>query len=333
MVVYCPSNLDVDSINDFVSRIYAVKDAEIIQVSLRDLSFAKPYATLKLCLAIRSINNFRRARELSTITLTNLHGTGAHSYLMHIGFFRACRYPLGKKPGEARGSRTYTPITIIDINKIHLDESKPFQEDVKATAISLAEKLFSSKEKDLLLVNMLGYCLTETIRNCFEHSEVSKCLVVAQKWSKGGKSYAQVAIADEGIGIPKSLEEAHEFASPAEALRQSLLPGITRDTSDTTNNFYQNSGFGLYVLSTIGKELGDFSITSGGQNIRINSEINSCCSIEIPGTVVSLTVELDEVEYFTNHRQKIILEGEKLLPNIKGAIDRGVSASKLPESW
>lgn len=72
-----------------------------------------------------------------------------------MGFFESFGLSHGKKPGEASGSSTYLPITMIDVRQLRIESYESdngiVQQVIWRKAIELAEILcFGNKEKSHL---------------------------------------------------------------------------------------------------------------------------------------------------------------------------------------
>ena len=174
---------------------------------------------------------------------------------------------------------------------------------------------------------MLLYCFREIIRNSFEHAGVNKCFVMAQRWYDGD---AEITIADRGMGIYDSLKQKHAVTSPENALKLALMPGITSGGDRATGSEWDNSGFGLYVTSEIGKRFGNFSILSSNKLLLNAGQNNPTKDVPLHGTIVKLKVNTNDGDYFPNILKQIIGEGEKIALNISGSIK---TASKMSRSF
>ena len=78
----------------------------------------------------------------------------------------------------------------------------------------------------------------------------------------------EIAIIDEGVGIYRTISNAYEVANDSEALNVALMPGASRiNALPEDQNIYNNSGFGLYVLSSLAASFGWFATGSGSARI------------------------------------------------------------------
>lgn len=175
---------------------------------------------------------------------------------------------------------------------------------------------------------MLAYAIRETIRNCFEHGGVESCIVTAQRLNNG---QAEIAIADEGIGIQNSLARSGRHYNPDEAIEACLMPGIS-SFSIKGETDWANSGFGLYVVSELGRRYGHFEISSAQRSIRLSSLGRHTGPSELSGTLVGLNISLNDADYFPNILKNIVDEGEGIAASLPGATTSASTMSKTPIS-
>lgn len=181
----------------------------------------------------------------------------------------------------------------------------------------------SHTERDSSLV--ISYSIREILRNVFEHSQSDECFICAQRWQDGR---AEIAIVDNGVGIFKTLSQAYEITED-EAILEAIKPGITR-TSVLTNdeNIHQNSGYGLYAISEIGRSFGEFHIGSGTKIYSTTKKPNIRPSI-FNGTFVGLRINNIPTN-FNDLLQDIIKSGEEEAQK-EGRASKASNASKLAE--
>ncbi|NMM21225.1 MAG: hypothetical protein HHJ15_14930 [Rhodoferax sp.] len=73
---------------------------------------------------------------------------------------------------------------------------------------------------------------------------------------------------DAGQGVLASLSPTYPIESDREALDFALRPGVSRTTNlPKEQNIYDNSGFGLYVLSSVAASFGWFAFGSGNSRV------------------------------------------------------------------
>jgi hypothetical protein len=265
-------------------------------------------------LGIRDL--IRQRHALGLITHVAGHQTlyGATSYLRHFGYFQFIGVDAGNHPNAAPGSGSYLPITRIGLEEF-IPENGVLQEQITDHARRLASVIYPNGV-DISRVDMLTFCLREIIRNSFEHAQVSECYVMAQRWSNG---IAEISIADEGVGLAQSLSQAHSIQSARAAIRLAIKPGISCITCPLNDDKWQNSGFGLYVVSEVGSRLGSFSILSNESMLYLGNGRSDWVATPSRGTIVKLRANTNDAEYFPNLLSQIVTEGERLAKEIPGA--------------
>ncbi|MFM2399414.1 MAG: hypothetical protein RL341_1571 [Pseudomonadota bacterium] len=153
---------------------------------------------------------------------------------------------------------------------------------------------------------------------------------MAQRWDNGE---AEVVIADHGIGIHKSLSQVHAVQSEEESLRLSLKPGISSGASRATGGVWDNTGFGLYVISQLGVRYGAFSLISSQRVLANPTSPAPLPSIALGGTIVKLRVSTRDAEYWPNILANIVRGGEAEAALIPGAIRSASGGSKKSNTW
>ncbi len=107
----------------------------------------------------------------------------------------------------------------------------------------------------------LYYVLNELLRNVVQHSHDALGGVVGAQLNDRGRTsttpMVQVAVADAGIGIPKSLQPRHpRLGTAQEALDKSLWPHISSTFDEGETGSAQNAGMGLFFISEMTKLVG-----------------------------------------------------------------------------
>jgi anti-sigma regulatory factor (Ser/Thr protein kinase) len=302
-----PDTLTASSVFAFLPKMQSVKDSPRIIIDFDALKFALPYGSLLLACFLKDWMGDRAHRGYRTELLYPKERESIN-YLGHIGFFKFIGHEYGKEPGEAAGGGTYIPIRIIDKNDLdHIrgSNSEPAGKTISKVAKELTEVL---TQKNQFKVNApISYCFREIIRNVFEHAATDRCFLCAQRWS----DEVEIAIIDQGRGIPESLHERYDFKSPEEALRAAIKPGISRSIPSKDDDEWANSGFGLYVLSEIGSKLGAFSISSRGASLEVDESGVDLSDRSFPGTAIRLRMTRPKGLNFQVFIEEIIAEGEK----------------------
>lgn len=300
-----PKHLDSNAIEHLSHQLEAVQNEYAVEIDLNSVVFSRPTAMLVIGVKLRRWREYRREKNLKT-RLSNLIDTQAHSYMAHVGFFDliGSSKVSGKGMGEATGSFTHTPITKIP-RPAFLD-LKSWYGDIISSVRGLASVLSGSPE-DSEEHKFYLYTLRELVRNVFEHSGANDCYICGQRWNDGR---VEISILDEGIGIAKSLARSFSIGSDEQALREAIKPGVSSTSNIINdNNVYDNSGFGLYVLSEIAGSFGKFTIASNTKCLSLAKCNYDFSNINFSGTF--LGIELSKTpKQFSSLLQDIISAGE-----------------------
>jgi hypothetical protein len=198
---------------------------------------------------------------------------------------------------------------------VEILKPRKLQQIVQEDCDQMTSLLFGIPEK------RISYCFREIIRNTFEHSGANECSVMGQKFEDTNN--IEIATIDTGKGVLSALSNRHKVNSIESALKLAIKPGISgADTSGSDE--FTNSGFGLYVLSEIGRRFGKFLIGTKGKMMLIRNDGNpQFYRAAISGTVVGLNIKTEEYLKNRNIVNQIIDEGE----SIAAAEGRRVKAS------
>ncbi|RJE76483.1 hypothetical protein BGP78_12690 [Pseudoalteromonas sp. MSK9-3] len=300
-----PQNLDSNSIRFVNKQLEATQDHDAVEVDLNSIVFSRPAAMLVTGSMLRRWREYRQRKNLRT-RLVKLTDNEAHGYMAHVGFFDliGSKKVVGKEMGEAKGSFTYTPIT--KISRPDFIDLQTWYGDIISSVRGLANVLAGSPE-DTEEHRFYLYTLRELVRNVFEHSEATDCYICGQRWSDGR---VEISILDEGIGISKSLARSFTVPDDEKALLKAIKPGVSSTSNVTsTDNIYDNSGFGLYVLSEIASSFGMFTIASNTKSLSITNAEHEISDLSFQGTF--LGIELNKApKHFSSLLKDIIYAGE-----------------------
>lgn len=261
------------------------------------------------------------------------------SYAGTMGFFKYINpnAQFGKKPGEARGSDNYLPITQISFSSLRNEHANqgsyiPDGAIIEKESGRLAKIIDRGDEQ---LHMLLTYLIREMLRNTLEHAETDQIWICGQYWP----SYedAEIAILDEGIGIFQSITKnrAHrEYITDNEsALEWSIKAGISQalapSSKQKSNDEWANSGFGLYMVSQICKKLnGEFSLISYDDFIRINNHGLKKGKTSFYGTAIRIRVPSKRIQDAEKIIREINVQGEAEAKTIRNAFRESSRPSK-----
>ena len=242
----------------------------------------EPFAMLLVSSAINRLKRRVLSRGFEVTFITHPHTS--EGFAGHMGFWNSIGIPLGREVNSQPGKQSYLPLTRLNIAEMYQAShgSDPLASGlVEQEAARLASILTGAHSVPLL--EALTYSLRELIRNVMEHAQTPCLWLAGMSWFK--RDYVQVAVLDEGVGIRKSLMRNSQFrySTDAEAIRASLQPGITRNLNrpasmerierfaeerhDRPFSLFQNSGYGLYLISSLCREAGQFMLASGSASI------------------------------------------------------------------
>jgi hypothetical protein len=331
MQIPLPENFNDPSAVAFACTLTQHIHEPEVQLDFRTVQFVCPYGALVIAHAVKHFSTTRRANGFkTTVQLGDKSAKGAISYLRYFGFFRYINVAGEMTTEDAPGGARYLPVKILNLESLKPTTGKgQFQDTIETTSDRLARVIFPNTA-DQSAIDMLSYCFRELIRNSFEHAQVATCAVMAQRWDNG---IAEVAIADRGIGVYRALSQSHDIKTPDEAVLQCLKPGISSGGTKQTGSQWDNTGFGLYVVSQLGKRYGSFSMLSAERFINPSQNTNSLQQVPLPGTLVKLRVRTRDPEYWPDVLQEIVSEGEAQARKTPGAIASASAASKKSNTW
>lgn len=302
-----PRELDCDSAFRFASELAQVQPAGLVELDFGPLEFAQPFGALVLGCELQrfleALPEEVRVRPLG-IDLRR----PVHSYLGHVGFFEFVGLSLGKAPGEAHGGLRYVPITEFDREPLATEatrQGKALGDVIHKEAERIARVV--AQQNRYAVFNPIAYCLREIIRNVFEHAEIDHCAVFAQSWNDGT---VELAIVDRGCGIRASLSKQHAISDDFAALKRAIEPGVSGAGPGADDDRWANSGFGLFVLSEVGRKFGRFTLCSGGACVVAMEGEAKVSAGTFHGTAVQLRMKRPAGTNLGELIDKIIREGE-----------------------
>ena len=188
------------------------------------------------------------------------------------------------------------------------DQTSPIGKLVQPEAERLAEIITQShKGKE---VRPISYFLREVVRNSFEHGQTTKCNLAAQRYT----NRTEISIVDCGQGVRQSLARRFNVRSDIDALKLAIKPGISgaEPVPDNELGEWANSGFGLFVLSEVGKRTGSFMICSGSRALVLSAQSVGARDYRFQGTAVRLSISKPPGSNFEDFINQIINEGERI---------------------
>lgn len=231
-----------------------------------------------------------------------------NSYAEHMNFFE---WISGKEGTTIKNKDNYYPILRIDLNKYIRD-----RDNVAETTAKNISNIISDDET---LTEILNYAISEILRNIPEHSECFESWVCVQKWDHPNYFEIEAAIVDYGIGIITNTKKKYPNKSTEDLLKKVMSPGFTTSNyviRSYESDYYQNSGFGLYVVSNICKRLnGEFVILSNNSLYKLTSKetLYKNNKFDFPGIAIKMKLQIPKNNLNTKELiNSIVEEGEKI---------------------
>ncbi len=313
MITNCPEKLNERSVIKFLNDLWRQKDNKELTLDFSNISFAKPSGSLLLAFGIRKLSDYRNSYQLISYARGHSSKNDALSYLRYMGFFELAGISLNNTNKALTNKKSHLPIRTIKRDKFNNHEV--LQVQIESLSEKLAQVIFS-KRNEFMQQYFLAYCIRELIRNVFEHADTNECFLIGQKWKNG---IAEITVGDEGIGVLESLNKINNEKSVRSALKKCLLPGISGSSNINSNDYWSNSGYGLYVISELGKKFGSFSIACNNSLLSLSKSKTFRRALPLRGTIVTLTIDTSSADYFPNIIEQIVKRGEKIAESISGA--------------
>jgi hypothetical protein len=336
--VAIPRILDLQASLAFAAEVAALEpNVTVLGIDFsawgRVPAYELPLRPFGMLIVSQAIQQCKSRNPAVVIAPTNLPGNDIESYAAHMGFFQACNVPLGKEPGQAKGSPTYLPITKIE-NPSYLHGS-----EIEHRSLELARKL--TQQQGGALVKTLQYSFTEIIRNVAEHAQSPDYWMCAQYWPSRGE--AEIALIDSGRGLRASLRNnpliREQVVDDRAAVKFALMPGISgamwQGKPQRDDDPWQNSGFGLYMNYRICAEGGNFFIASGDTGLFCEKDSeHQYTSYHLPGVALRLRMRTETLEkYEQRYHHTFLADGEREASKIRGgALPTGERMSRMLRS-
>ena len=323
LTISLPERLDLKGAIGFGNTLSEQSAATVALFDCSALAFVEPFGMLYAAQVIQQL----KARTGCQIAPINHDRATSADYAAHMGFFKACGFPLGKKPGQAPGSTRYLPITFQSVEALRM--SQTYRADVQRIGETIANQLLQKASGSLLTA--VAYAIREVVRNVIEHSEADQFGYCAQYWPS--QNEVEIAIIDAGIGLTASLRRnplLSGLANDRDALKLALHPGSSSKTyrGSPAQEGVQNFGFGLYMLYRLCGLGGSFFLGSGSAGLFHDARDAShgYHALAIGGTVLSLRFNGGLLKNFDNQWETFVAEGnieaEKVLGGTVASSER-----------
>lgn len=311
MTIQVPRYLIFERTIEFVSSFKHLSNQNKYVFDFENLKRIDPFSLLYLSSELRT---FKLKNSESEFLAKNFQHC---TYAAHMGFFQSFGLDFGKQPGEANNNNRYIPIRIYDVPQIK-ESARDLMihtgEILEGFAKEISEVLTQNYDKDL--TEILRYCLREALRNIVEHSHSQRFGFCAQYLPS--LNVVSFAVLDRGIGIKESLKDNPKLKleTHLKAIKESLKPGISGKIypgqKRKPKGDWANSGYGLFMTSNICKNGGSFFVASGDKGIYLSSNDEKTLDINIDGTSLNLTINLNQKNNLNDLLKELREEADKL---------------------
>jgi hypothetical protein len=330
MIINVPSSLTLQDVLEFGSLLSNLEGDSFTFDFKNCRGVIEPFGML---MASSQISRLRKKIPNATVFCRNFDHMG---YASHMGFFSAFGLNHGNKPGQASGSSTYIPLTLLNVKVLRdeaLQQGVEVGERIEKESRRLALILCNGGEGDLF--DTLSYSIRELMRNVVEHSEAITIAFCAQYWPT--KNKVEVAILDMGIGLKRSLfPNPHiDVSSHKKAVNYALMPAVSgknfKGTKVKQKGNWANSGFGLYMTCRISRNGGNFFIVSGDSGLLLTSkgEGKRYFETDFQGTAVRLVIKTDQLPNLRSALETYRKDGHEIKSKYKEIIDIDPSSASL----
>jgi len=329
--ILIPSSLSPDTLLPFSIELKNAEIADSYLFNFQHLGNTEPFGMLFLAAIIRQFVKARRdtqGRDCA-ISVSNYMGK---SYASWMGLFKSFGLDHGNEPGAAPGSGTYIPLTRLLVKRITGDARSEYVhhgEIIEKEAKRIAELL--TRNNDGAITETLTYAIREIMRNVIEHGEASHIWYAAQYWPS--KNKVEISILDEGVGLLPSLRRNPKLdvVSSEKAIFLALQPGISgiaKEKRLRSAGDWVNSGYGLYMTSSLCQLGGDFLLCNDTHAVQINENESVFHPCSYKGVAIRMVLDTSKIKDLNLVLNELRTKGEALAREL-GREDFELTASKM----
>ena len=329
-MIKIPESLTPESVIEFSKEIYKTPLDNDYLLDFSRLGHIEPFGMLMLSAVIRQFKNSRKLKQGNDIKFRAANFEGK-SYASWMGLFKSFGLDHGNDVGQVSGNANYIPITRITSNRVVREASEKYVhhgEVIERESARLAQVLTRTGVGQI--TETLTYSIREIMRNVIEHSTASHIWIAAQYWPQ--RRIVEIAILDEGIGILESLKRnpKHTFDNDEKALFMAVQPGISgvkKRKGRHPHGDWANSGYGLYMTSSLSQKGGDFLICSGNKAMRLHGEESEFFDAQYQGTAIRMVLDTSQIDGLDQTLSQLRDMGERLAGELRE--DAQLTASKM----
>ena len=289
MEIIIPRSLDFRKSIDFCRNINNVsREEEKYTYNYERITFAEPFGMLIVGSTIRQLVEECSQSEHRDINFRD------KDYLANVGFFYSVRQEFGKHPNNLTGNSDFIPIKKVNIRDSYRDALNEYGSNIVGYIDNnISEHIASviSRGNEQLKI-CLKFCITEVIRNVYDHSDSKELWYAGQFWPS--RDLVEIAIIDEGIGIKESLKRNKKISASTdnEAIEEALKPGVSKRVINPKNTSVDsNQGFGLYMIRSICEQIGGLTILSGNSCFNLDRGKESSYVSKFNGTAIRIRIK------------------------------------------
>lgn len=334
MEISLPQNLSLVNALNFCNKLWDLDHSDEYVFNFIRLDHIEPFTMAYVS------NELKRFRNTKPEIIFKASNHEKKTYAAHMGFFRAFGLQFGNAPGQASGSSTYLPLTILKVSDLENQASQDATQVgniIEKKSSTIAQLLTRQDSGDL--VDTLTFSIREIMRNVVEHSSSEIIEYCAQYWPT--KKLVEVAILDTGVGIKQGLSSNpyHNPKDERDALHLALLPGISgkmyKGVKKRKNDDWQNSGFGLYMTSRICRNGGNFFVASNDKSIFLDANGKKDMECNYRGTALRMRIDTSRISSYSKMLEKFRVEGYEAQRNFSGsdAIEPSVASTMLARDF
>lgn len=292
MKIHLPNSAFLGNINPFF-RGFEPSSPDILKITANDKWISVHPVVLSMIAALGI------SIKPSNIRCERLEARSKH-YLVRMGLFKILNIRSDIRIVEHEPAGRFIPITQIRTS----DELTKF-----------ITEMIPLLHLDPEQAKTIGYIVSELVRNVIEHANSRYgAFLCAQYYVKSNT--IRIGIADTGVGIKTTINQAHSVKTDLEAIQLALWPGIT-GTTRREGGTAQNAGAGLFFIKSIARVNRDFFIIYSGSafykllrrppsaRLRLNADPfkdRHSTDDKLPfwqGTIVGIDITLDQTEEFS----------------------------------